>query len=158
MNSGRVKKGNKIAFKHGACGTPEHTSWTLMKVRCLNPDNALYPYYGGRGITIYPPWLKSFQLFLDHVGKRPTIKHTLERIENNGNYEPGNVRWATRKDQANNRRSNTWLTANGLTLTLKQWCERLEGTGLTRRVIMRRIKNGWTEQDALMTPRERVIV
>lgn len=77
-----------------------------MKTRCLNPNNGRYHRYGGRGITICSEWRESFEAFFAHVGPRPSAGHTLDRINNDGNYEPGNVRWATPQQQAMNRSTN----------------------------------------------------
>jgi hypothetical protein len=90
--------------KHGATGTPEYTCWVRMLIRCYNPTHEHYKYYGGRGITVCPEWRKSFEAFLRDVGLRPSADLSLDRIDVNGNYEPGNVRWATRLVQSQNRR------------------------------------------------------
>ncbi|AIX21384.1 putative HNH endonuclease [Synechococcus phage ACG-2014f] len=84
---------------------PLYTTWYGMKTRCLNQNTGNYMRYGGRGITICEEWRDNFQAFVDYVGERPE-GHTLDRINNDGNYEPGNVRWATSQQQALNRRNN----------------------------------------------------
>lgn len=93
---------------HGKSHDPkyalEYKSWGAMKSRCLNPNYHGYSRYGGRGITIYEPWINDFQAFYDYIGPRPTASHSLDRINNDGNYEPGNVRWATPLQQTQNRK------------------------------------------------------
>ena len=91
--------------KHGMHKSPEHGAWTDMKGRCLNIKNKRYKDYGGRGITIYTPWLK-FENFFADMGARPGKGYSLDRIDNNGNYEPGNCRWATWAVQFANRRTS----------------------------------------------------
>lgn len=95
---------------HGATGTPEYRTWQAMKHRCLNPNTRSYPDYGARGIRVAPVWAASFARFLADVGPRPTLAHRLDRIDNDGNYEPGNCQWATITQQNRNRRTARKLT------------------------------------------------
>lgn len=89
---------------HGMKDTPEYRVWTSLKTRCTNPAAKSYPDYGGRGISVSPEWEKDFKAFFDHVGPRPSRNHSIDRIDNDGNYEVGNVQWATREEQRRNRR------------------------------------------------------
>lgn len=116
-----------------------------MLRRCANPRRVEYARYGGRGIRVCKRWRASFAAFLEDVGQRPD-GGTLERIDNDGHYEPGNVVWATRTEQANNRRSNRRITFSGETRTLIQWA-RLTGIGYN--TIKERLNRGWTPEKAL---------
>jgi hypothetical protein len=136
-------------LRHGLSRTPEYRAWQLIRLRCTNPKHAAYPNYGGRGITMHEPWIEDPAAFVAHVGKRPSPAHEIDRIDNNRSYEPGNLRWATRKQQARNRRTNRLVTFRGETLTVAEWCERLS---LPVTTISKRIKNGRSPEDALTTP------
>jgi hypothetical protein len=94
----------KSHLTHGGNGTPEYIAWKSMKARCFLPGVAQFKDYGGRGITVCAEWIADFASFLAHVGTRPGPGFSLDRINNDGNYEPGNVRWATRLEQTHNRR------------------------------------------------------
>lgn len=96
-----------LPMKHGESHfgrTAEYTAWKNIKARCFNPKNDKYAYYGGRGITMAPEWIDDYEAFLSHIGRRPSPEHSVDRIDNDGNYEPGNVRWATPLQQRHNRR------------------------------------------------------
>jgi hypothetical protein len=85
--------------------SPEYRSWVAMKTRCLNPKSDAFDHYGGRGIKICRQWIESFEIFLADMGRRPTLTHTLDRYpDNDGDYEPGNCRWATKSEQRRNSR------------------------------------------------------
>lgn len=142
---------------HGYSRTsPTYGSWSAMLSRCTNPNASDWPRYGGRGITVCEKWLHSFECFLRDMGDRPPDT-TLDRYPNNdGNYEPGNCRWATATQQSRNRRSNHPLEFNGKTQTIAEWAEELglNYTTLDERII----RSGWSVEKALTTPhRERFI-
>jgi len=96
--------GRPTNYKHGMVGSPEYRAWVSMKGRCLNPAHKDYLDYGGRGVTIHPPWATDFASFFEHIGSIPSPNLSLDRIDNDGSYVPGNVRWASKLEQSNNRR------------------------------------------------------
>src|SRR5574337_2231388 len=106
---------------HGQSHSPLYKLWINVKDRTSNPNNPYFHNYGGRGITLHPQWAESFLAFALGVGKRPSPNHTLDRIDNNLPYQPGNVQWATKRQQANNQRKNVNLTCRGRTQTLAEW-------------------------------------
>jgi len=110
---------------HGMRNSVEYNTWRSMRRRCNNPNDSAYANYGGRGITVYPTWNDNFEAFYSDVGPRPNPKMTLDRIDNNGNYEPGNVRWATRATQNNNRRNNVFVVVDGRTSRLSDAAKEL---------------------------------
>jgi hypothetical protein len=124
--------------------------WRGMHNRCYNNNQKSYQDYGGRGIVVDQRWhgKEGFENFFRDMGEKPEGA-TLERIDNNGPYSPENCRWATRDEQANNKRNNRWITANGETLTLAQWARRL---GCNSANILYRIKSGVPEHEAVTKP------
>lgn len=136
-------------LKHGLSYTPEYRAWQLIRLRCTDPKHAAYPDYGGRGIALYEAWVDDPAAFISHIGPRPTPKHEVDRIKNWMGYEPDNVRWATRKVNSRNRRSNRLVLYRGENLPLAEWCERLR---LPRDTARKRLEAGWSVSDALETP------
>lgn len=124
---------------HGQATSPEYRTWARMKSRCLNKSTRNFHRYGGRGITVCESWINSFEHFFSDMGARPTSDHSLDRKNNEGNYEPGNCRWATAKEQANNTSANVLLTINGCKKPLSIWADE---NGLDRSVIVSRVANG----------------
>lgn len=136
-------------MSHGGSDLPEFYIWCTMRQRCSNPKNHKYHRYGGRGIKFCARWSR-FEAFLSDMGRRPTPQHTLDRINNDGNYEPGNVRWATRHQQARNRMTNHFLEYRGRRATIAEWSEI---TGIRYGNIKNRINNlKWSVRDALTIP------
>ncbi len=134
---------------HGATGTPEYRIWDGMRRRCNDPDDARYPNYGGRGIRACPHWDK-FENFLSDMGPRPSQAHSLDRYpDNDGSYEKANCRWATMREQSNNRRSNLRLEFNGETRTAAEWERHL---GLRTGAVSIRLAYGWPLARVLTTP------
>ena len=131
--------------------TLTYSSWQSMKKRCLNPKDRNYPEYGGRGIAIHPAWVDDFQSFLRDMGSRPTKQHTLDRINNDGDYTPENCRWGSVEEQQNNRRNSRKITAFGQTLSVAQWARK---TGLSRDQIQHRVLvMGMAPEEALQAAR-----
>lgn len=135
---------------HGRWKSPTYSTWTAMKARCLNPSRPNYSDYGGRGITVCERWL-SFENFLADMGHKPPGK-SIERLNNDKGYEPGNCCWATEVEQQRNKRSVRHITAHGKTQTIPEWsAER----GISQTVIYQRLHNGWAPDVAVTaTPRQ----
>lgn len=132
--SGLANKGTKscgcllgLAHTHGEsrAGKKEYKTWHYINERCHNTKHKSYKNYGGRGITVCDRWRHSYETFLSDMGRAPSSKHTMDRIDSNKSYEPSNCRWATMKEQQNNRRNNLNIGHNGEVLTMAQWAERL---------------------------------
>lgn len=144
--------GKEYGLKHGCARDSgvagAYQSWCSMKQRCENPKCPAFKWYGARGISVCERWGK-FENFLEDMGHRGKDQSIDRFPDKNGNYEPGNCRWATVKEQMNNTRSNINVTMRGKTMTLAQWCEEL---GLKFNTILCRLRRGWTAEKALMEP------
>jgi hypothetical protein len=150
----RAQKQRKQIEKHGdteAGGyrAPEYSVWVGMIQRCENPEATFYSRYGGRGISVCRRWRWSYVAFLHDMGRRPGNEFSIERIDNSGNYEPENCRWAIRLEQCRNRRSNNTITAFDETRCVIDWALDLKCDPST---ITARIKRGWLPEDAVSVP------
>jgi hypothetical protein len=142
----------KTRLRHGHWSgrrpTPEHATWAAMIQRCTNPKAPHYERYGGRGIAVCERWLV-FENFFADMGKRPSPKHSIDRKDNDGNYEPDNCRWATKLEQMRNTSVTRYLTHNGQTRPIGDWADEV---GIAVRAIAKRLRRGWSIADALSKP------
>lgn len=126
-----------------------HRNWEGMKGRCHSPRHILYKNYGAKGIRVCDRWRASFDAFFEDMGPKPSPDHSLDRINNAGNYEPGNVRWATEAEQHRNRSDNIMVTHSGKTQCVTDWAREL---GITRKALEQRLRT-WPLERALTEPR-----
>lgn len=133
-------------IKHGKAGTTEHSIWTRMRQRCVNPKHISYPNYGGKGVTVCSRW-DDFSVFLADMGPRPSPSHSLDRYPNpKGNYEPGNVRWATREQQQRNTSRTAMMVVDGRAVPI---CDIADAIGISAKTLGRRKRDGWTTEEIL---------
>lgn len=135
------------ATTHGASHTSEYKAWFGMLQRCSNPRNEKWHRYGGRGISVCDRW-KEYENFLADMGPRPPGM-TIDRENNNGNYEPGNCRWATQKTQGNNRGNNRIFCIDGVDMTLSEASRKF---GISKVTVRSRLSYGWEADAAFKTP------
>lgn len=128
-----------------------YATWSAMRRRCNSKACRGYKRYGGRGIKVTDRW-DDFWVFVQDMGKKPSPSHTLDRIDNNGDYTPENCRWALPIEQANNRRDNINLTVDGVTKSIMQWAHELGVDHTTLRV---RLRYGWSDEDIIRKPIKR---
>lgn len=142
-------KGRRRLLQHGLSRTPEYHAWAGIRHRCLNPSSQAYENYGGRGITICPEWRDDVVEFVKAVGQRPSPAHSLERVDNDRGYEPGNVRWATAMEQTYNRRNSRKLHYRGELRTMDSLAKEF---GIKYTTLLRRVDDwGWDLERALNT-------
>lgn len=135
--------------KHGMCNTPEYGVWAVMLQRCNNPKNDRYIAYGARGITVCHNWQASFDSFITDMGKRPTSKHSLDRVNNDKGYYKSNCRWATRKEQDNNKQNSVHITHKGYTGSITQVADRF--SVIPAKTVHDRLRLGWSIEKSLYT-------
>lgn len=145
----RKEHSSETKSTHGLSGAAEYKIWKGIIKRCENPHDHAFANYSGRGIRIAPEWRNDFESFIAHVGPRPSAAHSIDRINNDRSYEPGNVRWATKSEQAANRRSSRLIVAFCQARILRDWaCI----TGLSADAIYARMRLGWPVERALTAP------
>jgi len=155
MREYRSRQKTGYALKHGHSATKDRKAsnlyiiWQDMLRRCDTPKDPSYARYGGRGIQVCPEWRGDFRVFLRDIGPRPSPSHTVDRRDNNGNYEPSNCHWATRRQQALNRSTTIQLTYDGTTRPLQEWANL---TGIRPRTIQHRLQAGWPIKEAIFHP------
>lgn len=136
--------------KHGRTKHPMYSRYNSMMARCYDEKNWEYANYGGRGITVCDRWVDSIDNFIADMGEPPTKEHSIDRVDNDKGYSPENCRWATKKQQSENRRVTYMFTMNGVTKSAADWSRDL---GMTKKGVLFRIASGWSLEAALTTPK-----
>lgn len=146
MNRGQFQK----THGHWSPSNLTYRCWQTIRQRCYNKNHDQYKNYGGRGISVCGRWLESFENFLADMGEKPSASHSIDRINNDGNYEPSNCRWSTSKEQCSNRRGLNMITHAGETRPLDVWSKSL---GFHPATIRTRLKTGLTFEQAISIPK-----
>ena len=143
----------EIITTHGLSYDPLFHVWVGIRARCTDPSHVHYDRYGGRGIQVSEEWVTNFPAFKEYVnsvlGPKPSDKHTIDREDNDGDYEAGNLRWADPFQQGSNRENNVWITLDGVTLIVAEWSRR---SGIPKDTLSYRLKAGWAIDRALLSP------
>jgi len=145
------KHGATVGKDSGKRPPSEYEIWSGIIKRCTNPNSRYYARYGGRGITVCDRWRYDYTAFLADMGPRPSLDHSIDRKDNDGNYEPSNCRWATQREQVWNSNATHLITFNGETLSQSEWARRL---GMSHTTVSRRLKSGWPIEKALSLPKQ----
>lgn len=167
-NEGFVCQGNIFSGKSNSCGclqrertseahrthgesrrSPEYRTWANMISRCHNPNQEAYKDYGAKGITVCEEWRNSYEAFLEHVGRKPSPDHSIDRIDFRKGYFPGNVRWATTYVQSRNRSNNKLIAFDGKSMTIGDWAALL---GFSFDALRNRLRRDWSIERTLTTP------
>lgn len=137
--------------RHGLSRTPEYRAWAEMVKRASAAAGGNSRHYKDRGIMVCERWSSDPAAFVADMGPKPSLAHSLDRIDNDGNYEPSNCRWATKSEQGRNRRTNHLVSFRGRTMTIADWTEAM---GFSRTTIRARLVAGWSVEDALTSPQD----
>lgn len=136
-------------YKKAGRYSTEYAIWSNIRARCNNPKNVSYERYGARGIKVCASWAADFLNFLADMGRRPSPSHSIDRIDNDGDYTPENCRWVTAKEQCRNRRSSRFIVYQGTRRTLAGWAEE---TGVSISTLHARLKANWPVERAMTEP------
>jgi len=134
-----VGKASSARWRFGSRTHQMYNTWVKMKSRCYNKNDAKFPIYGGRGISVCDEWKSNFEVFSSDMGEKPTAGHTLDRLDNNGPYSRDNCRWATAIEQSRNKRNHRLVEHNGAKVPLSQACAE---TGINYRAALYRLNRG----------------
>lgn len=143
--------GGVVATTHGMTNSKVYYTYRAMLSRCLSENDSNYHNYGGRGISVCDRWRsdRGFEAFYEDMGDPPSPKHTLEREDVNGNYDPSNCRWATMAEQARNKRNTVRIEYGGVTRTLQEWADELQ---VRYKALHHRLSRGWSIERMLTQP------
>jgi len=144
-----LSRQQKLLITHGKSNTLEWRAWMRMKTRVKSETKKSFNYYKNKNITVHPAWINDFEAFLKDVGFSPSREHSLDRIDNSKNYEPGNVRWASKKQQNRNKKDNIVVEWKG---EKRLFIELMDEINLPYGTVWRRLRNGWAIEKALTTP------
>lgn len=144
---------NKDKITHNRSDTSEYNIWNTMRARCNNPKSKKYKIYGARGIKVCDEWENSFENFYKDMGPRPGKEYSIHRINNSLGYSKENCKWATAKEQAEERNTTIYLTFNGVTKKLVEWSKELS---ISQKTLRGRLYKNWTHDKILSTPIRKV--
>lgn len=148
-NCGCLRTPHSTHNEAGRHQTKEYRTWSAIKTRCTNPNHKDWNSYGGKGVRMHKPWMNSFETFLRDVGRAPSPTHSIDRIDSSKHYAPGNVRWATAKQQGQNTSRNHMITFMGRRLCMSEMARYVE---LPYDVLKHRLRSGWSILDACTLP------
>ena len=146
LKDGRSQGCQNCMKTHGLCSSSEYGIWSGMKKRCYDTNHKSYPHYGGRGIKVCDKWKNDFAAFYSDMGPRPSLGHSIDRIDGNGHYAPDNCRWATSTEQNLNYSQNRHVEYQGKNITVTELAEE---TGIERHVLYQRLDRGYSVNEAI---------